>query len=142
MVNFSDLDTQGYSQIHPGVSIGYYREDADNIQSGFGFQYIVGVDPKYIEDSSSKNQTLYGFGVYSFVEADIWFARLGLKSYYDFGYSNYNFIMGPTLGMEFEAIGIDFNINYFKGCADFVNFARFVDYIELGVKIPLRGKDS
>ena len=142
MVNSSELDDGEYKQYHPGITIGYFREDFDDIQSGFGFQYILGVDPNYIKNSSSKKQNLYGFGVYSFVDRQVSFTRLGLRSYYDFGNSDYNFIMGLTIGMEFEALGVNFNINYFKGCLDFVNFARSVDYIEMSVRMPLNRRGS
>ena len=136
MVDYSNLDNGEYNQFYPGLSLGYFREDIDGIQSGFGFHYTLGVDPDYIDGSSSKKQNLYGVGIYSFVDREVSFVRLGLKSYYDFGNSNYNFIMGPSIGFQFEALDVNLNINYFRGCTDFVNFARFTDYIELAIRIP------
>lgn len=142
MVNFSQFDDGEYSQFYPGLSLGYFREDTDGIQSGLGFHYTIGVDPDYIDGSSSKKEALYGLGIYSFVDRKVSFLRLGLKSYYDFGNSNYNFIMGPTAGLQFKTADINFNINYFRGCTDFVNFARFADYIEVAIMAPLNRKEK
>jgi len=142
MIDFSKFDDEGYSQFYPGFSLGYFREDIDGIQSGFGLHYTFGVHPDYLEESSSKKQALYGVGIYSFVDRELSFIRLGLKSYYDFGNSDYNFIMGPTAGFQFEAVGVNFNINYFRGCTDFVNFARFTDYVELAIALPFKGKKN
>ena len=142
MVDFSSLDNGNDKHIYVGLSLGYFREDNNSIQSGFGFQYILNIDQSYIEDSSAENVNLYGLGVYTFIEKQASFARLGLKSYYDFGNSDYNFIMGPTIGVLFNFANVDFNINYFRGCADFVNFSRFINYIEFSVKVPLKGRNS
>ena len=43
MVNFSQFDDGEYSQFYPGLSLGYFREDTDGIQSGLGFHYTIGV---------------------------------------------------------------------------------------------------
>ena len=124
---------------HMAFSFGYAREDSKSIESGFGFQYLLGINQDTINESSSNNKKLFGLSIFSFMEIPWHNTSIGLRSFFDFGFSNYNFIFGPTIGYSFKLNNLDININYFRGCADFINFSRFTDSIELRIMLPLEG---
>ena len=79
---------------------------------------------------------------FSFIDFPLGNASFGVRSLFDFGFSNYNFVFGPTAGYSFNLGRINFNINYFKGCLDFINFSKFTDSVEARIVLPLKGKDN
>ena len=125
-----------------GVSGGYTRQDTWGMRSGFGFQYILGVDQDAVSESSLKNKDLFGLSVFSFIEVPLDRLSIGVRSTLDFGFSDSNFIFGPTIGYSFEINDMNIDINYFKGCSDFINFSRFTDTIEARIMLPFKGKDN
>ena len=127
---------------HMAFSLGYVREDSKTIKSGFGFQYLLGINQDIINDSSVRNKDLFGLSLFSFVEIPLGSASIGIRSLFDCGSSDYNFIFGPTIGYSFDLNGVDINVNYFKGCTDFINFSRFTDSIELRIMLPFKGKEN
>ena len=112
------------------------------MRSGFGVQYILGADQDAEGEFSLKNKNLFGLGVFSFIEIPADRLTIGLRSAFDFGFSESNFIFGPTIGYSFNINDINININYFKGCSDFINFSRFTDTIEARIMLPFKGKDN
>ena len=137
-IAYTMLDDAGPGY-HMVFSLGYAREDSKTIESGLGFQYILGINQDILNESSSNNKKLFGLSIFSFVEVPWNKTSIGLRSFFDFGFSNYNFIFGPTIGYSFNLNSLDININYFRGCADFINFSRFIDSIELRIMLPFKG---
>jgi len=125
-----------------GVSGGYFRRDTGGIKSGFGLQYILGVDQSLLDNSSLKNKNLFGLSVFSFIEIPLDRVSIGVRSTLDLGFSDFNFVFGPTFGYSFNVNTLNININYFKGCSDFINFSRFTDTIEARIMLPLKGKNN
>ena len=130
------------SSYHLAFSFGYARKDSKTIKSGFGLQYLLGIDQDIIDNSSAKNKNLFGLSIFSFIEIPLDRVSIGVRSFFDFGSSSYNFIFGPTIGYSFDLNNGNISIIYFKGCSDFINFSRFTDSIELRIILPFKGKDN
>jgi hypothetical protein len=122
------------------VSAGFSRTDSKNIVSGFGLTYSIVTDQSIIDDTGIKNRDLFGLKVISFIEFPIGKTSFGVRSLFDFGFSEYNFVLGPTFGYSFNINHVAININYFKGCVDFIKFSRFSDSLEARIVLPLKRK--
>ena len=140
-IAYTMLDNAGPGY-HMAFSLGYTREDSKTIESGLGFQYLLGINQDTINESSSNNKKLFGLSIFSFVEIPWHSTSIGLRSFFDFGFSNYNFIFGPTIGYSFNLNSLDININYFGGCSDFINFSRFTNSMELRIVLPFKGIEN
>ena len=127
---------------HMALSVAYIREDSETVTSGFGFQYLLGINRDIISRSSIRNKDFFGLSIFSFLEIPFRSTSIGFRSFFDLGSSDYNFIFGPTIGYSFNLNFIDININYFRGCSDYINFSRFADSIELRITLPLKGKGN
>ena len=121
------------------LSIGYNRTNPKGIRSGFGFQYIMGYNRDSADILSSYYEKLFGIGLLSFFNVPIIkykkirFIEIGARSHFDLGLSNNNFSFGPSVGISAEFYFLGINVNYFKGCLDFVKFEEFSDQINFEI---------
>ena len=140
-ISYSMVDSDE-SMLLPEFSIGFSRKDTKNRVSGFGLTYSISSDRSFLEDQLIKNKDIFGFRVFSFIDFPIGSFSFGVRSLFDFGFSDNNFVFGPTAGYSFLLGRMNLNINYFKGCADFINFSRFTNSVEARITLPLKGKDN
>ena len=124
------------------VSVGFSRKDIKNRVSGFGLTYNIVTDQSILDGELVRNKDLFGLRAFSFIDLSLGNASIGVRSLFDFGFSDYNFVFGPTAGYSFNLGRVNFNINYFKGCLDFINFSRFTNGVEVRIVLPLKGKDN
>jgi len=126
----------------PDFSAGFSRKDSRSRVSGFGLAYSVSSDKSFLDGQSINNKDIFGLRVFTFIDFPVGNFSFGVRSLFDFGFSDYSFVVGPTAGYSFSLGTMNFNINYFKGCADFINFSRFTNSVEARLTLPLKGKDN
>ena len=124
------------------ISSGFSRTDAKGRVSGFGVAYSMHTDKNILNGNYVRNKNLFGLRVFSFIDFPIRNFSIGFRSLFDLGFLDHNFVVGPTAGYSFYMGAIKLNINYFKGCSDFVKFSRYTDSIEARIALPLKGKDN
>ena len=142
-VKMGDLTTEEIELTRPAnnysLSVGYNRTDRKGIRSGVGFQYIMGYDRDSGDISSAYYKDWFGIGLLSFFNIpiikykNISILEIGARSHFDLGFSNNNFSFGPSVGISAGFYSLGININYFRGCLDFINFENFSDQINLEI---------
>ena len=142
-VKMGDLTNEEIELTSPSsnysLSIGYNRTDPKGIRSGVGAQYIMGYDRVSADISSAYYKDWFGIGLLSFFNIpiikykNISILEIGARSHFDLGFSNNNFSFGPSVGISVGFYSLRININYFRGCLDFINFDNFSDQINLEI---------
>ena len=88
----------------------------------------------YLEDQIIKNKNLFGLRLFSSISCNSFsICKIGFKSLIDLSFTKNSFVFGPSVRYLFKIGTLNLNISYFKGCADFINFSKFTDTLELQI---------
>ena len=117
----------------PLISLGFSRTDNINFTSEFGLEYSLKSNNFTLEDKVIKNKNLFGLRLFSSISYPFLICKIGFKSLIDLSFPRNSFIFGPSVRYLFKIGTLNLNISYFKGCADFINFSKFTDTLELQI---------
>ncbi len=117
----------------PHISLGFSRIDNIKFTSEFGLEYSFKSNNSFKESEYIANENLFGLRLFSSISYQFSICKIGFKSLIDLSLPKNSFIFGPSVTYLFKLGTLNLNINYFKGCADFINFSKFTDSIELQI---------
>ena len=117
----------------PHISLGFSRTDNIKFTSKFGLEYSLKSNISSKESEYIANKNLFGFRLFSSISYQFSICKIGFKSLIDLSFPKNSFIFGPSVRYLFKLGTLNLNISYFKGCADFINFSKFTDSIELQI---------
>ena len=117
----------------PHISLGFSRTDNIKFTSEFGLEYSLKSNISSKESEYIANKNLLGLRLFSSISYQFSICKIGFKSLVDLSLPKNSFIFGPSITYLFKLGTLNLNISYFKGCADFINFSKFTDSIELQI---------
>ena len=117
----------------PQISLGFSRTDNINFTSEFGLEYSLKSNDFYLKDETIKSKNLFGLRLFTSISYQFSICKIGFKSLIDLSFPKNSFVLGPSVGYLFKIGTLNLNISYFKGCADFINFSKFTDNLELQI---------
>ena len=117
----------------PQISLGFSRTDNINFTSEFGLECSLKSNKFFLEDQIIKNKNLFGLRLFSSISYPFSICKIGFKSLIDLSFPKNSFVFGPLVRYLFKIGTLNLNISYFKGCADFINFSKFTDTLELQI---------
>ena len=117
----------------PHISLGFSRTDNIKFTSEFGLEYSLKSNNSSKESEYTTNKNLFGLRLFSSISYQLLICKIGFKSLIDLSFPKNSFIFGPSIAYLFKVGTLNLNISYFKGCADFINFSKFTDNLELQI---------
>ena len=117
----------------PHISLGFSRTDNIKFTSEFGLEYSLKSNNSFKESEYIANENLFGLRLFSSISYQFLICKIGFKSLIDLSLSKNSFIFGPSVAYLFKIGTLNLNISYFKGCADFINFSKYTDSLELQI---------
>ena len=117
----------------PHISLGFSRTDNIKFTSEFGLEYSFKSNNSSKEGEYTTNKNLFGLRLFSSISYQLLICKIGFKSLIDLSFPKNSFIFGPSIAYLFKVGTLNLNISYFKGCADFINFSKFTDNLELKI---------
>ena len=117
----------------PHISLGFSRTDNIKFTSEFGLEYSLKSNNSSNQSEYTTNKTLFGLRLFSSISYQLSICKIGFKSLIDLSFPKNSFIFGPSIAYLFRLETLNLNISYFKGCADFINFSKFTDNLELQI---------
>ncbi|MAV89064.1 MAG: hypothetical protein CBD21_00765 [bacterium TMED161] len=117
----------------PHISLGFSRTDNIKFTSEFGLEYGLKSNNSSKESEYLANKNLFGLRLFSSISYQLSICKIGFKSLIDLSFPKNSFIFGPSIAYLFKVGTLNLNISYFKGCADFINFSKFTDNLELQI---------
>ena len=117
----------------PHISLGFSRTDNNKFTSEFGLEYSLKSNNSSNQSEYTTNKNLFGFRLFSSISYQLSVCKIGFKSLIDLSFPKNSFIFGPSIAYLFKVGTLNLNISYFKGCADFINFSKFTDNLELQI---------
>ena len=117
----------------PHISLGFSRTDNIKFTSEFGLEYSLKSNNSSNQSEYTTNKNLFGLRLFSSISYQLSICKIGFKSLIDLSFPKNSFIFGPSIAYLFRLGTLNLNISYFKGCADFINFSKFTDNLELQI---------
>ena len=117
----------------PQISLGFSRADNNKFTSEFGLEYSMKSNNSFKESEYITNKNLFGLRLFSSISYPFSICKIGFKSLIDLSFTKQNFVFGPSIAYSFKLGTLNLNISYFKGCADFINFSKYTDSLELQI---------
>ena len=117
----------------PHILLGFSRTDNIKFTSEFGLEYSLKSNNSSKESEYTTNKNLFGLRLFSSISYELSICKIGFKSLIDLSFPKNSFIFGPSIAYLFKVGTLNLNISYFKGCADFINFSKFTDNLELQI---------
>ena len=117
----------------PHISLGFSRTDNIKFTSEFGLEYSLKSNNSSNQSEYTTNKNLFGLRLFSSISYQVSICKIGFKSLIDLSFPKNSFIFGPSIAYLFKVGTLNLNISYFKGCADFINFSKFTDNLELQI---------
>ena len=117
----------------PHISLGFSRTDNIKFTSEFGLEYSLKSNNSSNQSEYTTNKNLFGLRLFSSISYQLSICKIGFKSLIDLSFPKNSFIFGPSIAYLFKVGTLNLNISYFKGCADFINFSKFTDNLELQI---------
>ena len=117
----------------PHISLGFSRTDNIKFTSDFGLEYSLKSNSSSKESEYIAIKNMFGLRLFSSISYQFSICKIGFKSLIDLSFPKNSFIFGPSVTYLFKLGTLNLNISYFKGCADFINFSKFTDSIELQI---------